>query len=306
MTSRVHPDFFIVGAPKCGTTSLYTYLESHPGIFMSPVKEPYHFCPDLHIGLPTIADRERYLDLFRGATAGERAGEASVWYLYSSRAARLIREFNPAARIIIMLRSPADMAYSLYNHYRYSGVEPLASFEEALAAEAERREGRRLPARRDVRETLYYREVARYAPQVKRYLDEFGRDRVHVILFDNLRDRTEAVYRDTLAFLGVESGIVAPDFDVVNEAKRIGVPVLHRLLSRPAPAALKSMVRGWPAGRRFRRWLRRTNARLGPKVEMAPETRRRLERELRADVEALGDLIGCDLSAWTASQDASA
>ena len=303
MTSRVRPDFFIVGAPKCGTTSLYTYLEAHPGIFMSPIKEPYHFCPDLRVGLPSIADRSRYLDLFREATAGERAGEASVWYLYSSQAARLIREFNPAARIIIMLRPPADMAYSLYNHYRYSGVEPLASFEEALAAEADRREGRRLPARRGVRETLYYREIARYAPQVKRYLDEFDRNRVHVILFEDLRDRTEAVYRDTLAFLGIEGGAVPPDFDVVNEAKRVGVPVLHRMLSRPAPDALKSMARGWPAGRRFRRWLKRTNARLGRKVEMSPDTCRRLQREFRADVEALGAMIGRDLSAWHAAPD---
>lgn len=301
MSGAIRPDFFIVGAPKCGTTSLYTYLEAHPGIFMSPVKEPYHFCPDLRIGLPRIADRNEYLALFREATSDQRTGEASVWYLYSAQSARLIREFNPAARVIVMLRSPADMAYSLYNHYRYSGVEPLASFEEALAAEAARKEGRRLPAHRDVRETLLYRDVARYAPQVRRYLDEFGRERVHVILFEDLRDRPEAVYRQTLAFLGVDDGF-APDFGVINAAKRVRVPALHRLLSRPAPASLKSMARGWPAARRFRQWLKRTNARLGQRAAMAPETRRRLERELRPDVDALGELLDRDLGAWHATE----
>ena len=305
MIARIRPEFFIVGAPKCGTTALYTYLDAHPGIFMSRVKEPYHFCPDLRIGLPTIADRDGYLALFRDASEAQLAGEASVWYLYSRQAARLIREFNPDARIIIMLRSPAEMAFSLYNHYHYSGIEPLTTFEAALDAEADRRAGRRLPTHRDVRETLFYREVVRYAPQVGRYLDVFGKEQVRVILFEDFRDQTESVYRETLDFLGVETGFV-PGFRIINEARRIRAPLLHRLLSRPAPAALKWMAREVPVASRFRRWLKRANTERGRPTAMAPGTRRALDRELRADVDALGQLIVRDLSAWHAPRDSSA
>jgi hypothetical protein len=299
MSDRVKPDFFIVGAPKCGTTALYTYLAAHPGIFMSPVKEPYHFCGDLRLGLPRIADRDDYLALFASARAEQLAGEASVWYLYSTKAARSIREFNPAAKIVAILRSPVDMLFSLYGHYRFSGMEPLDTFEDALAAENDRRAGRRLPSRRDVRETLLYRDVARYSAQLQRYFDEFGRDRVHVILFDDIRARPAVAYRETLEFLGADPTFM-PEFRIVNQARQPRNSALHGLLSKAMPPGLQAVTRRMPAMRGLRTWLRRMNTKRGPRKSLATATHAALQRELRGEICALEKLIGRDLSAWRA------
>ncbi|NLF38083.1 sulfotransferase, partial [bacterium] len=107
MTMRL-PDFFIVGAPKSGTTALHAYLGRHPSIFVPARKEPHFFGSDI-VSPAFVRDRDAYLSLFAGATTEARVGEASIWYLYSKRAAREIKEFNPDARIIIMLRNPVDM-----------------------------------------------------------------------------------------------------------------------------------------------------------------------------------------------------
>src|SRR5437667_3513745 len=97
------PTVFIVGAPRCGTTSLAAYLASHPQVFMSKAKEPHHFGSDLDVRWRPYADRRRYLQLFERARDGQQAGEASVFYLYSKTAAREIRQLSPSATIIIML-----------------------------------------------------------------------------------------------------------------------------------------------------------------------------------------------------------
>jgi hypothetical protein len=107
------PDFFIVGAPKCGTTSLSEYLKQHPEIFMSEPKEPHFFGTDLESywggRFERYRDVHKYLSLFANVQDEIRVGEASPWYLYSKRAAEEIKQFNPASRIIILLRRAAAL-----------------------------------------------------------------------------------------------------------------------------------------------------------------------------------------------------
>ena len=137
------PNFFIVGAPKCGTSALYEYLGAHPEIFMSPYKEPHFFGSDLQQRWrPT---KSQYFSCFAKARDEKRVGEASVHYLYSKCAAAEIKEFCPEARIIIMLRDPVEMLYSLHSQSIFSGNEVINDFEEALEAEADRKLGRRIP-----------------------------------------------------------------------------------------------------------------------------------------------------------------
>src|SRR3979411_724122 len=107
--SRV-PDVFIVGAPRCGTTALYTYLKDHPEIFMSPIKEPEFFTDFLGEGRRVRTEAE-YLNCFGGVRDEKRIGEASVSYLASRTSARAIKGFSPLAMIIIMLRNPVDVMY---------------------------------------------------------------------------------------------------------------------------------------------------------------------------------------------------
>ncbi len=193
------PDLFIVGAPKCGTTALYTYLSQHPEVFMSRVKEPSFFGTDLRN--PARPTSEQYLHLFAGARNEKRVGEASTSYLGSRRAAAEIKKFSPSSRIVIMLRNPVEAMYSLHSQRLYQGTEDITDFETALGAEEERKRGRRLPRRRGVVEGLFYREGAKYSQQVKTYLEAFGRENVHIIIFDDLKHTPAQVYGETLRFL---------------------------------------------------------------------------------------------------------
>ena len=162
------PNLFIVGAPKCGTTSLDNYLRQHPDVFMSPKKEPHYFGSDLYAPR-FIRDWETYRVLFSGATDEAVVGEASVWYLYSQNAAREIHSVCPNAKIIIMLRNPVDQMHSLHSQRLYSGLETIRDFEDALAAEADRKRGQRIPPHAHPVEGLFYGDVASYAYQVERY-----------------------------------------------------------------------------------------------------------------------------------------
>src|SRR5438270_13689284 len=106
------PNLFIVGAPKCGTTALNDYLAKHPEVFMA-TKEQHYFGSDLEFqGKQTKA--VQYFPSFSGAGQCRRRGEASVWYLFSQKAAREIHAYNPRAQVIVMLRNPVDMMYSLH------------------------------------------------------------------------------------------------------------------------------------------------------------------------------------------------
>jgi hypothetical protein len=111
-----NPNLFIVGAPKCGTSSLHAYLDEHPDIFMSWYKEPHFFATALDIPLyAKYRDRQTYLSLFESATTQTWRGESSTWYLYDEEAPHNIRQFASDARVIILLRNPFEMVHGLYH-----------------------------------------------------------------------------------------------------------------------------------------------------------------------------------------------
>jgi GrpB-like predicted nucleotidyltransferase (UPF0157 family) len=280
------PDFFIVGAPRCGTTSMYTYLRQHPQVFGSAHKEPHFFGSDLTPLPGAIRDRRLYLELFAAAGGRARAGEASVYYLASARAAAEIRELAPAARILIMLREPAQMAWSLYSLYRRTGNEDLPSFAAALDAEPERRERRRVPPGAYFPEGLLYSEMVRHAPKVERYLEVFGREQVHCILFDDFVRDTAGVYRRTLEFLGVDPGFQA-ELDP-RRAKQVLRLQAVRELRRTPPEVQRRMQLAA---------MRQHETTGGP--PLAPQPAACLRQLLAADVARLGALLGRDLGAWT-------
>ncbi len=299
----VKPNFFIVGAPKCGTTAMYTYLDAHPDVFMPDRKEPHFFGSDLE-HLPIDArSRDEYLGLFAPAGDKKRIGEASVYYMISHTAAQEIAAFNPAAHIIIMLREPVDMLHSLYHHLLYSGSETEATFEAALAAEPDRRAGRRLPPTMRRRQSLYYREIVAYTAQVERYFNAFGRDAVHVILFDDLKRDTAALYRDVLAFLDIDSGF-QPDFRRVNESRRIRSRRLHFVYSFIFRRGMDHLHGpAWYLTRKGVSVLRSLNTTYAPRPPLDPDLRDRLRRELAPEVARLGELLGRDLSQWCVTGD---
>jgi len=222
------PDFFIVGAPKCGTTALYEYLRPHPEIFMPEVKEIHFFGSDLEFKNKTI-DMKMYLSLFSSAQNEKRIGEASAWYLYSNKAAEEINRFSPNSKIIIMLRNPVDLLYSNYYQFLYNENEDIKSFEGALIAEPWRKQGRLIPKRAHFVQGLFYFETIRFTEQIRRYIDNFGRQRLHIIIYDDLKKNIVRVYKDALAFLEVDLNF-QPNFKVINPNKKSRSKILRRIL----------------------------------------------------------------------------
>jgi len=296
------PNFFIVGAPKCATTSLHAYLSQHPEIFMCK-KEQHYFGSDLAFRAvrPSL---EEYLGTFRQAEHEKRLGEAAVWYLYSKKAAQEIKAFCPDARIIIMLRDPVDMLYSYHSQLLYTGHEFISDFEEALKAENERKQGLRMPRDYLFPESLFYRDVASFAGQVERYYAQFDRDRILVILYDDLRSRVHEVYGHVLAFLDVDTRHT-PDFAVANPNKVDRSAVLKWLLVE-APASLKVLLRPF-VPRKLRQGVHELlyglnvqyNTVVSGRVPLQPEVRNRLRRYFHADIVKLEGINRRDLSSWT-------
>ena len=179
------PNFLIIGAAKAGTTSLYRYLEQHPEVYMSPVKEPKFFAlggerldyrgpgDEARMRGASVTSLEDYRELFRGVSTETAVGEASTLYLYSERAAARIKHHVPDVKLIAVLRNPVDRAYSDFLHLVRDGIEPLTDFPQALEAEESRIRSRWAPM-------WHYRRRGFYHPQLKPESTEGGR-RVSVL-----------------------------------------------------------------------------------------------------------------------------
>jgi len=295
---------FVVGAPKSGTTSLYEYLAGHPDVFMSPVKEPMYFAPDMRGGprrrFEYRVDEAQYMSLFAGARDQKTIGEASTRYLASHAAPRLVREFEPQARIVIMLRNPVEMIHALHNERVSFGTEEITDFEEALAADADRAAGRRLRQGADPLWAVY-RNKARFGEQVARWIDKFERERVHVIIFDDFADDTPGEYRKLLEFLDVDPSYQPASYAARRKSHRRRGGLLRAMVQ--SPAARWAVHRLLPAvfGRtrsarlvwRFRQ--SRLNLKAAPRQPIRPELRRQLEAEFAPDIAQLSSILERDL-----------
>lgn len=256
---------------------------------------PVHFGADLDmIPKRKFRNLEDYLALFAGATTQVRLGESTPFYLYSKLAAQEIRDFDPAARIIIMLRHPVDMMYSMHARNLMDGNEVIKDFAAALEAEPRRKSGRSLPASCFFRQGLYYRDLARFAEQVKRYQDQFDRTQIHVTMFDDLKAEPQESLNKVFTFLGLEK-LDRPALMLANKSVTVRSPALAGFLRDP-PGALRRL----PAGLRqaliwrLNRWNTATPAR--PPIDQA--LRRQLVEEFSADIRELGSLLQRDLSNW--------
>jgi hypothetical protein len=282
------PNLFIVGAPRCATTSLWSYLKSHPEIFMSTPKELYFFDADLRREERREPTIEQYLTHFSAVVDQKKIGEATPSYLCSKRAPGNIKAFSPEAQIIIMLRNPVDVMHSLYSSALY-GLEPITDFGAALETDT----------RRNHRDQIGYRELTDFPDQVRRYFDVFGRDNVHTIVFEDLKEGRAAVCQSVLQFLGIRLDFAA-EFPHVNPSEQVRNTHLEMMLVRP-PRKLRAISRSlapqWLRSR-IRHTLLDANRKAGPKSPMDPELRRRLQKESEPKVEQLSELLGRDLSGW--------
>jgi hypothetical protein len=230
------PDFFVVGHQKSGTTAIYEMLRLHPEVFLPTTKEPQFFSTDLHARPrpgsppPTGSPRtlEAYLALFAPAGEGQRIGDASPQYLRSQAAAANIAELRPDARIIAILREPADFVRSFHHQLVHANQETEPDLRAAVALEASRREGRNVPRRAYQPKALLYSEHVRYVEQLKRFHEAFPAEQVMVLIYDDFRQDNLAVLRRILEFLAVDPSL--PLTAIQTKAlKKVRSMALHRL-----------------------------------------------------------------------------
>ncbi|MFP3937120.1 MAG: sulfotransferase family protein [Phycisphaerae bacterium] len=289
------PNFFIAGAPKCGTTALRYYLMSHPRVFMSPVKEPGYWAEDLP-GHREVRSRDDYLALFSAATSDQTVvGESTATYLYSDIALEAIRSFNPEVKVVAMFRNPVDQAHSFHAQMYYNGDEDEPDFRRAWELQGARAAGRRIPRRCLDAKLLQYREVAMFGRQCERLFALFPRENVHIILLEDMAADPRGTYLKVLGFLGLEDdGRV--DFPRVNESKVHKVQWLGAWMHHPPDWALRlnSMVkRCLGVERTHIKHLFRTRRKRPPLPE---DLRRRMERDFAEDVSLLERLLGRKLN----------
>ena len=293
------PNFFIVGAPKCGTTSMDEYLAQHPQIHMAAAKEMHYFAPDI-APENEIPDDATYFGMFADAADTPVRGESSVFYMLSHVAAERIAAFDPTARILVMLRDPVEVIASHHSQIVFEGYEPVKDLATAVGMETERRANAQSGPIQGRQRVQFYREVVGFSEQIERFLAVFPRDQVYICLFDDLRRDTAATYRNILTFLGVDPEF-RPDFAVHNANKVIRFPALRTLL-RESPdwvtQASRIAIPSQSARDAIKARLRRLNTRFVSRPDWDPALKRQLREELRPEVQRLSELLERDLRAW--------
>lgn len=208
------PDFYVIGAPKAGSTALHAALAQHPQLFLSAVKEPKYFLTDgqrpdrpkgpgdAHSVQEWVWRPADYQALFADAPAGKLRGESTPFYLWSTDAHRRIQAATPDARMIAVVRDPVERAYSNWTHLWCDGYEPEADFLTACRLQETRAAAGWAPFWR-------YLEVGRYGEQLDALYSRFAREQVHVLRYRDLVDRPAQTLDAVCAFLGVETGRIS-------------------------------------------------------------------------------------------------
>lgn len=288
------PNLFILGAPKCGTTAMATWLSAHPEVFVSPVKEPHYFSEE-HRLTPTL---EKYEALFVDADPQHHRWvcEASVWHLFSDTAVPNILDYAPDARFIVMVRNPLDMAPSMHEQHRFNGDELVVDFAKALALNDIRSRGAPIGVRAGYPQPghmAYYSSCA-LGWQVARLFEWVPKDHVHVIVHDDMNDDPFQVYAAALRFLDLPN-VPSINFERINAAKRRKSFLLDAWVLRMVQIKQYfGITRRFGALSRIRRWNSRTHQRKPPPNSTLTE----MVKGYADDVELLSTLIGRDLSSW--------
>ncbi len=279
------PSFFIAGAPKCGTTSMYHYLNTHPNVFMPDEKEPHYFSTDMPV-YRRMETEEEYLKLF--STAGPMhlaIGESSVWYLYSRDALPLIRDFNPESRIVVFFRNPVDFVQSMHAQFAYNnGLRP--DFPNAWVNAKKRS---RLIAQ------------GSFGKQYGRLIGIFPPEQVHVALLEDLRSHPRREYLRALEFLELEDDD-RTDFITHNAHKVHRSPWLARFAKR-TPLPLEN---SWKKIKRFTgiqklgmmERILSLNTKPVKREAIDPALRESIYEAFAEDIDLLSRMINRDLSHW--------
>ena len=310
---------FIVGAPRCGTTTLAQFLREHPSVSFPLVKEPHFFAQYDLRGLDDVELRRKvegeYLRRFYRPELDRRTGaDASVTYFYTPEQLEPVLRLWPNSRFIVALRNPLTMLPSLHQRLIWIGDETIPAFADAWAAVPDRAAGRRIPRGCADPRWLRYDQAARFGTYLERLFAVVGRERCQVLLLDDLAADPAGQYRSMMDFIGLDA-LPGIDFTPRRSGKKVRVRWLQRILKRPPNA-----VREYVAGEKFRQRVcdldgeavhkipgavlsLRKRLLAWNRVSLPPEPlpldlQNRICRQFEGEVDHLGTLLGRDLSHW--------
>ncbi|MEZ6127481.1 MAG: sulfotransferase [Planctomycetaceae bacterium] len=300
------PGFFLIGAPKGGTTAMAQYLSEHPNVFFSAPKE-LHFWNQDHEKdgrAHEVRTLEEYLRKFSAADPDVHrvVAEGSTTYFQSAVAVRKILEFNPQAKFLVMLRNPLEVAHGMHGELLRHFYEDVTDFEQAWRLQEERAVGRRLPRNPVFKHQLQFREVASFAPQLQRLFDAVPASQRLVILFDDFVKDTPDAYRRVLEFLELEDD-GRTDFPKVHQAASHRFAALMRFYHTP-PALFEKPIRLLRTkvranSGRIKEILKMATSKKTPRAKLREEFAAELRIVFREDVARTSELLGRDLSYWT-------
>jgi len=309
---------FVVGAPRCGTTTLSHFLKQHPQVGFPAVKEPHFFAQH---DLRGLSDRElrnrvesEYLRRYFCRDPDRRVGvDASVTYLYAPEQLEPILRLWPNSRFVVSVRDPLAMLPSLHQRLIYNGDETIPNFEDAWRATASRAAGRNIPRRCADPRWLRYDQAARFGTHLDRLIAVVGEERCSIVVFDDLASDALSEYRKLMRFIDLDA-VPITDLHPRRGSKAVRSRWLQRMLKRP-PKAVSSYF----AGEHFRKRVRCLDSKekLAPtgvlsirkkllswnRVSVSPARmpaalENQLCQELRGEVDQLGRILGRDLSHW--------
>lgn len=279
------PDFIIIGAGKCGTTSLHSYLNQHPQLYICPKKETYFFLkePIRSKFKPwgAITEFEDYCSLFQDAPPNRVIGEISTTYYAYPDSAKVIYNTLPKVKILAILRDPADRAFSDYQmHVRIGNEKQDMS---SLIS----------PQNRFIKPGFYYCELIPY-------FEVFEKSQIKIFLFDDLCKNPIEFMQDLFRYLEVDDSFLP---NIQHKGREGGLPknqTVNLVLTQKNP--LRSSVAGMlklfmplELRQKIRSNLIQKNV---AKAKLSPSERQQLIEIYRSDLIKLQDLIGRDLSAW--------
>ena len=316
MLQNKEPNFFVIGAAKCGTTTLYDFLEQHSEVYMSPIKEPHFFCSDIRIenfsdeykkyvysrGINIqdyvagdmskkywewyVDDFTTYLKLFKNVTNQKAIGEISNGYLFSTVSANEIKDKYPEAKIVMILRNPVSRAYSHYLANVRDGRTTL-SFRDELEADLKK-------SNKGWCKSHNYVEMGMYYQQVKRFMDAFPNNQILIFLNDDLKTDANAVGKKLFDYIGVDANASINYSNKQNEAK---MPKWPRLIKFITQTGLKrKLSRALPS--RIQTNVKPFFFKEGKIPNMSEEDKQWLITLFKDDIQKTQVLINRDLSNW--------
>jgi hypothetical protein len=303
MIDHLPPSFFVVGAPRCGTTALSTALGGNPHISFSKPKETHFFLDDRST-MPVEDIRRLYLERFQPGLQpdAQAIGDGSVSYLYDADAIRRAIEFDSRAKFIASVRNPLDMLHSYHARMLFTLDEDQEDFSRAWELQEERRAGRMLPKRCRLPELLQYGDVASLGRHVERLFEVAGRERCHVVVFDDFVAEPGKVYQQLLEFIGVED-----DGRRKFKARRSNAGFKSRWLQQLAmnpPAWVFRLIDVSDTAmlkrlKKVRKRVKKFNRAREKRQPLSESMRATLRDYYRSDVEKLSGLLERDLTHWT-------